>query len=142
MKGLSAVSFLIILIFFLSFSFKVFAADEERTYQGITYACTGVAESKEDPKWKTYPLKLMFTAGSRAYVSEVNVSIQDSTGKVVLKVQCDAPWLLAKLKPGTYSVSAQAEGAGTRSVKVTVPASGQFELAIRFPEIPVEKDYR
>jgi hypothetical protein len=119
-------------------SSSAFTSDEEKTYQGITYACTGVGESKEDPKWKTYPLKLMFTAGTRAYVSEVKVKIQDGSGQTVLDVNCDAPWLLARLKPGSYSVTAQADGGGAKSVKVTVPAAGQNELAIRFPEIYVE----
>lgn len=117
-----------------------FAADEEKTYQGISYACTGVGESKEDPKWSGYPLKLMFTAGTRAYVSEVKVTIKDSGGSTVLQVDCDSPWLLARLKPGSYSVNAQADGGGTKTASVTVPASGQNSLAIRFPEIPVEKE--
>jgi len=115
------------------------ADDEEKTYKGIAYACAGVGDSKEDPKWKAYPLKLMFTAGSRAYVSQVEVSLQDSSGAEVLKVNCDAPWLLAKLKPGSYSVTARADGGGVKTAKVTVGASGQSELAIRFPAIPEGK---
>src|SRR4030095_11854886 len=91
-----------------------FSADEEKTYQGISYACTGVGESKEDPKWKAYPLKLMFTAGTRAYVSEVAITIQDAAGSTVLQATCDAPWLVARLKPGAYSVAAQAAGAGAQ----------------------------
>ena len=120
-----------------TFSIPISADDEEKTYQGISYACTGVGESKDDPKWKAYPLKLMFTAGGRAYVSEVDVSIQDSSGSVVLKVNCDSPWLVAKLKPGSYSVSAKADGGTMKTARVTVPATGQNELAIRFPSIPV-----
>jgi hypothetical protein len=121
---------------FLSFIPSLRAADEELTYQGIQYACTGVGESKEDPKWKTYPLKLMFTAGTKAYVADVSVTIQDSSGKIVLKVNCDSPWLLARLKSGNYSVTAQASGAGSKTVQVSVPSSGQKEMVIRFSEIP------
>lgn len=124
----------------LLISSSVFSADEEKTYQGISYACTGVGESKEDPKWNSYPLKLMFTAGTRAYVSEVDVTIRDSAGSTVLQVNCDAPWLLARLKPGTYSVNAKADGGSTKSASVSVPASGQNSLAIRFPEVPVERE--
>jgi hypothetical protein len=118
---------------------KARADDEEKTYKGVAYACAGVGDSKDDPKWKVYPLKLMFTAGSRAYVSQVEVSLQDASGAEVLKVSCDAPWLLAKLKAGTYSVTARAEGGGTKTAKVTVGAAGQSELAIRFPSIPEGK---
>jgi len=129
--------FVSVMLFGSRFSFS---ADEEKTYQGITYACTGVGESKEDPKWNSYPLKLMFTAGSRAYVSSVKVAIRDSAGQTVLQVDCDSPWLLARLKPGSYSVSAQADGGASKNASVTVPASGQNSLAIRFPEIPVERE--
>ena len=128
----------------LAFSFfqasSSYSADEEKTYQGISYACTGVGESKDDPKWSSYPLKLMFTAGTRAYVSEVDVTIRDSAGSTVLQVNCDAPWLLARLKPGTYSVNAKADGGSTKSASVSVPGSGQNSLAIRFPEVPVERE--
>lgn len=126
----------LVLVSALIFSSKGRAFDEEKIYQGITYACTGVGDSKDDPKWKAYPLKLMFTSGSRAYVSEVAVTVKDASGKTVLQVSCDGPWLLAKLSPGSYSVSAQADGGGTRSVHVSVGSSGQSSLAIRFPEIP------
>jgi hypothetical protein len=130
-------SFLIISLFFLTLAIKpAFSDDLEKTYNGISYACAGVGESKDDPKWKVYPLKLMFTAGTRAYVSQVDVTLQDASGSEVLKVTCDAPWLLAKVKPGAYSVTAKAEGAPPKTVKVTVPSSGQNELAIRFPGIP------
>jgi len=118
------------------FSPSVFSDDVEKTSLGNVYACAGVGDSKEDPKWKAYPLKLMFTAAGRAYVADVSVSITDPAGNEVLRVVCDAPWLLAKLKPGTYGVSAQAYGSTVKRTKVTVPASGQNELAIRFPEVP------
>jgi hypothetical protein len=127
-----------LLFVFIMFSFipSLQAADEELTYQGIQYACTGVGESKEDPKWKTYPLKLMFTAGTKAYVADVSVTVQDGSGNVVLKATCDSPWFLARLKSGNYSVMAQALGAGSKTVQVSVPAVGQKEMVIRFPEIP------
>ena len=89
------------------------AADQEQQYKGVAYVCTGVGESKEDPKWKVYPLKLMFAGSGRAYVSEVKAEIKDSSGQIMLKTECDGPWLLVKLKPGKYQVQASAEGGGT-----------------------------
>lgn len=112
------------------------AADTEQKYNDVSYVCTGVGESKDDPRWKEYPLKLMFAGSGRAYVSEVKVSLKDASGKAVLEADCDGPWLLAKLKPGKYSVSASAEGGGTKTASVNVPASGQAETVIRFTSIP------
>lgn len=100
-----------------------------------TYLCTGVGESKDDPRWKEYPLKLMFTGSGRAYISEVKVELKDDSGLSVIKIDCDGPWLLAKLKPGKYSVQATVEGV-TKTAIVTVPAMGQLESVIRFPHIP------
>ncbi|MBL7684568.1 MAG: hypothetical protein JNK65_00845 [Deltaproteobacteria bacterium] len=133
MKKLFFVFFIFSILFISQQSYAVL--DEEKVYQGISYACTGVAESKEDPRWKSYPLKLMFTTANRAYISEVEVSVRDSAGKEVLKTQCDGPWFLAKLKPGGYSIQLKPEGAALKTMKVTVPASGQNEMAVRFPEI-------
>jgi len=117
---------------------RSYSDDVEKIYQGVPYACSGVGNSQDDPRWKTYPLKLMFTAAGKAYVANVGVSILDSRGNEVLRVTCDAPWLLARLGPGTYTVSAQAYGSTIKRTKVSVPASGQNELAIRFPEIPAQ----
>jgi len=127
---------IILLLAVLFISNSVFAADEEKTYQGIQYACTGVGESKDYPQWKTYPVKLMFTAGSRAYVADVAVSIQDSSGATIFQANCDTPWLMLRLQPGNYSVSAKASGASTKQIKIQAPGSGQKEYVFRFPSIP------
>lgn len=110
------------------------AADTELKYNDTLYLCTGVGESRDDPRWKEYPLKLMFTGSGRAYISEVKIELKDASGQTVLSTECDGPWLLAKLKAGKYAVQATAEGS-TKNVSVTVPASGQASLAIRFPHI-------
>ncbi len=125
----------IVLAFYPS---PLFADDIELTYQNTQYVCTGVGESKEDERWKAYPLKLIFTAAGRAYVAEVSATIKDSSGNVVLQTTCDAPWLLAKLKPGRYSITASAEGGGSKTASLTVPSSGQQQFVIRFPSIRTE----
>lgn len=117
---------------------SLFADDTELTYQSIQYVCTGVGESKEDARWKAYPLKLVFTAAGRAYVAEVSATIKDSAGNVVLQTTCDAPWLLAKLTPGKYSIAASADGGGTKTATLTVPSVGQQQFVIRFPSIRTE----
>ncbi len=111
------------------------AQDQELSYQGTHYACTGVGESKEDPRWANYSTKLMFTTGGRAYVSFVQVKVEDAQGKVVLEVDCDAPWVVAQLPPGSYSIKATAERKYPKSAKIQVGGGKQAELAIRFPEI-------
>jgi len=112
------------------------ADDEEKTYQGIQYACTGVGDAKDDPKWGQYAAKLMFTTAGRAYVSYEKVQIQDASGKEIFVADCDAPWLVINLLPGTYKVTATAVKKYTKSASLKVGSDGkQVELAIRFPEI-------
>ncbi len=123
----------------LFFPLSLKAADQEQQYKGVSFVCTGVGESKEDPKWKVYPLKLMFTGSGRAYVSEVKAEIKDASGQTVLKTECDGPWLLVKLKPGKYQIQASADGGGTKTSSVTVPEVGQNELVMRFSSIPQGK---
>lgn len=114
------------------------AQDQELSFQGIKYACTGVGESKEDPRWANYSAKLMFTTGGRAYVSFVQVKVEDAQGKVVLDVDCDAPWIVAQLPPGSYTIKATADRKYPKSAKLQVGGGKPSELAIRFPEISGE----
>ncbi len=129
---------LLSLIFVSAFHFSAraqVAQDTELTYKDLKYACTGVAESKEDPRWGKYSTKLMFTAAGRAYVSYIQLSVKDASGALVFETDCDAPWIVIDLKPGKYSVTATAEKKYTKNVSLTVGSGKQTELAIRFPEI-------
>jgi len=111
------------------------AQDQELTYKDTKFACTGIAESKEDPRWGKYSTKLMFTAGGRAYVSYIQLSIKDAQGNLVFESDCDAPWIVVDLKPGKYSLTATALKKYTKNANLTVGGGKQTELAIRFPEI-------
>ncbi len=119
-----------------SFSAKAqVAQDQELTYKDLKFACTGVAESKEDPRWGKYSTKLMFTTGGRAYVSYIQLSVKDAQGNLVFETDCDAPWIVVDLKPGKYSLTATALKKYTKTANLTVGGGKQTELAIRFPEI-------
>src|SRR5262249_24839348 len=112
--------------------------DQELTYKDIKFACTGVAESKEDPRWTKYPVKLMFTTAGRAYVTYVQVTIKDAQGAEVFTAECDSPWLVVDLKPGKYSITAVALHKYSKTASITAGGGKQAELAIRFPEITGE----
>ena len=81
------------------------AMDEVKTYNGIDYACTGVAESAQDARWKTFPLKLVFSGRGGGYVSDIAIDIVKKGGEKVFETRCEfEPWLVAKLPPGQYTV--------------------------------------
>ncbi|MBV7485872.1 carboxypeptidase-like regulatory domain-containing protein [Bordetella sp. BOR01] len=56
----------------------------------------------------SYPLALTFAATQGgAYLADVQVAITDAQGKAVLSTTADGPYLLVKLPPGNYKISAR-----------------------------------
>lgn len=111
------------------------AADEVMQQNGISYACTGIGESKDDPRWAGFALKLAYAVQpDGALLSDVTARIRDASGRLVLDVHCpDSPWLMAQLPPGRYSVTAVALGKFTRQARFTVGGGRQRYVVIRFP---------
>jgi len=86
------------------------AADLEQSYEGVRYACAGVSqESRDDPRWTSYPVKLVFAAADGGFLGDVKVKIGDAKGDTVLQAHCLSPWLLVDLAPGSYKVEAMAQ---------------------------------
>lgn len=109
--------------------------DEDLYYEKTRYACTGVGESKEDPRWAAYPVKLMFTTGGTAYVAHVDVEIKNSAGKTLLQASCNAPWLVVDLPPGNYQMTATAVKKYLRTTRLKVEAGKKTAAVVRFAEI-------
>lgn len=94
---------------------------------GIKYAITGVAESKDDPRWKTAPLVLEFATQKAELYADVDVKIQDANQKQVFAVKVNAPWLVLWLQPGTYAVYAKDKNGVSKSMTVNVTTAHQMK---------------
>ena len=112
------------------------APDLEQNYEGVRYACTGVSqESRDDPRWSGYPVKLVFAAADGGFLGDVKVKIGDAKGDTVLQAQCNAPWLLVDLAPGSYKVEAMARQDYQQSFALNVASGRQQERTTRFLEV-------
>lgn len=100
------------------------------------YACAGTAESKHDPVWDAFPLKLVTAASNGTLLGHVDILVTDSSGAPVLDVFCEAPWLVADIVPGSYTAHVVArDGQFEETVSFDVVDSGQTEVLVSFSEI-------
>jgi len=106
---------------------------QPQTYQGISYLSGGIGEEERDALRqmdREYNVKLIFAAKDGVYVSNVNVTIEDGSGKKVLEAVSDGPWFYAKLPPGKYNVMAQVRGqTHKRVVEVGQKKQAQFQFS-------------
>ncbi|WP_296952150.1 hypothetical protein [uncultured Massilia sp.] len=99
------------------------AAPTPQQQNGIGYVNGGVGQDEQDAMRAMradYNLLLTFaTRQSGAYRSDVQLDIMDARGATLLSVPNTGPMFYARLAPGTYRISAAAEGKTfKRTVKV------------------------
>ena len=111
--------------------------DTATTVNGVEVACTGIGQTKLDPRWLAFPVRVEFSDSHDYHLTDEAASIFDAAGQLVLSVQCEAPWILLKLKPGAYRVEGRLidSPAKPRSAPFTPPAKGQMRLILKFPDV-------
>jgi len=108
--------------------------DTPFTANGITAVCTGVGSAKDNPDWKSYPVRIVLANSAGENLASAHYTVAKA-GKTVLETDCDAPWLLLKAPAGRYTASAVIVGGSgvSRSVAFTTTGSGpQKDLTITF----------
>ena len=87
-----------------------------QTQNDVQYVMGGIGSDESEAiksAMKDYSLALIFARpqeGGAAYLSDVQVRIENEAGKPVLEVKPDGPYLLVKLPPGSYKVTASSGG--------------------------------
>jgi hypothetical protein len=110
------------------------ADDQVMSSGSVKFVSGGVGEDSAErisALSKDFNLKLLFAQKDGHYLADVAVTISDAQGKKVLEAISEGPWLLAKLAPGKYQVTA-AFGGESFTRATTIPASGQRELIFRW----------
>lgn len=101
----------------------------------IRYFSAGVGVEERRVHYPPFPLKLIFVAGNQPYLSQVDVTISDSSGTVLHVPERDVngPWLFIDLPEGTYTIFAQHAGQTIVKKGVKIPSKGTKTLYFRWP---------
>ena len=103
----------------------------------IRYFSAGMGLEERAAQYPPFPLKLIFVAGAKAYMSKVSVTITDTKGAVQLQVpaeQVPGPWLYVDLPAGTYTVTASREGQDQVKGHVSIKNGGVKTMYLRWKE--------
>jgi hypothetical protein len=109
----------------------------EKTQGNVSYMSGGIGSSesaamrKEEAK---FPLTLEFVENATPkpeHLANVAVTIRDHTDKVVLNTVANGPYLLAKLPPGKYTVTAVSDGR-VKTHAVSVASAKQAEVLMEW----------
>src|SRR3954465_3328257 len=79
--------------------------DTPTTINGVEAVCTGVGSSKDDPRWRAYPVKIVLATTGGANLANAHVSLGKG-GREIAALDCDAPWILLRPASGSYSATA------------------------------------
>jgi hypothetical protein len=106
------------------------------TVAGIDVACTGVGQTRDDPQWNAYGVRIEFSNGLNEYLGDGAIRLRNSAGALLLEVTCDAPWVLLRLPAGHYSVVGWVPGSSAkpRSAPISPPRTGQTRFVLQFPD--------
>ena len=111
--------------------------DAVTTIAGVEVACTGIGQTKNDPRWLGYPVRLEFANTQHEYLVGVTVRLSASQGASLFEVSCAGPWLLLKLPDrAPYRVEAHMSDAiaPVLSRVVIAPKTGQTRVVLTFPD--------
>jgi hypothetical protein len=110
--------------------------DAPITINGIETVCTGIGDSKDDPRWAAYPIRAEFSNGGAQYLSGAHVTLSSAGHAPLAEFDCHGAWVLFKLAHGSYTVTASIEGSSAkpRSATFQPPATGQKRVVLQFPD--------
>ncbi|MFI4974083.1 MAG: hypothetical protein ACHP84_06055 [Caulobacterales bacterium] len=109
--------------------------DSETVLAGIPVACTGIGQTKQDPKWAAYPVRLEFANPKHEYLADEVVTLYDG-GRPRFTMSCEGPWVLMTLPAGKgFKVEAMVRHPmrGPVSATVKAPKHGQTRFVLTFP---------
>jgi len=107
-----------------------------QTQDGITFVSGGIADDWQqsmEAQRGQYNLHLLFAQiGTGAYFANIPVEIRDSSGHTVLSAVSQGPFFYARLRPGSYSVTATHAGQAITKTAYVGAGGGGRDLDCRW----------
>ena len=111
-----------------------FPIDTPMSMRAIEAVCTGISsDARADPRWAAYPLRIEVVGAGGEFLGDAQVTLSKGD-EALAAVNCGGPWVLFKVMPGAYGVSAEVQGV-TKTARVNVAGSGQARVVLRFTEV-------
>ena len=107
---------------------------EEHSQGPVTYVSGGVGTDERhaiDALAARYNLKVTMALRNGDFVSEGKVHVEDAKGQSVLDATADGPIFLARLQPGTYTVTCEMNGK-THKQSAQIAAARQTRLMFQW----------
>ena len=110
------------------------AMDKPVQMNGMETVCTGIGETKDDPQWLSYPIRIEFSNGGAQYLSGATVKISRGADAIA-SLDCPGAWVLLKGAPGDYRVDAAIDNSSAKSVSASfrMGSGAQKRIVLRFP---------
>jgi hypothetical protein len=111
------------------------AMDKPVQMNGLETVCTGVGETKDDPQWLSYPVRIEFSNGGAQYLSGATVRISRGADSVAT-LDCPGAWVLLKGAPGDYRVDVSIDNSSAKPVNAAfrMGSGSQKRIVLRFPD--------
>ncbi len=117
----------------------LFAQGVQETHKSsIDFLCTGIGESKNDPKNNEYPVKIIFASTSRALYTDIDVSIysvQKNSENFLTKIFCEESWLLMRLEPGEYLAKGKDARGQEKNCRLNVKKDMKAQCVLTWPDL-------
>jgi hypothetical protein len=112
------------------------ALDSEQVVGNVAVGCTGVGQSKDDPRWKAYPIRVEASNPAGDLLANVAITLSGKGGAALASVRCAGPWVLLKPPPGDYHLEGWMPGSDLKHqfAPVSPPAGGQTIVTLVFPQ--------
>jgi hypothetical protein len=101
----------------------------------VSYVSGGIGEESREHLQSIaglFNLKLLLAATSGAFIADVQIQIVGKDGKPLVQAVSEGPIFMAKLPPGSYRVTATADGVA-REQKVVLGSGQRSTLHFRWP---------